>query len=174
MDVHDTPTASCMCSCCLLSRGLCKAVRGKMLLATCLGQHCAGSPCSSALPPCDIPPQALSKHSSSYATAHWPPTAPSCPSAQQLRDREGIEADLQERLLGAKRTDLSSLLGSGPAPPPAFGALMFTDIARGAELYGGRAGVESGLVGQFLPVPLAGMFCSGERTGGWLRQASVV
>lgn len=77
----------------------------------------------------------------------------------QLRDKDGIKADLADRLLKIKRADLGAVL-TGEPRPPAFGALMFSDIERGVGLYD-KPGVESGLVGQYLPVPISGMFGTG-------------
>lgn len=79
----------------------------------------------------------------------------------QLRDREGIEADLRERLVAVKKADLGAMMGAGPPQPPGLAALLFTDIERGEELYE-SPGVESGLVGQYLGLPLGGMFGAGE------------
>ncbi len=57
---------------------------------------------------------------------------------------------------------MQAVVGGGMPQRPAFGALLFADIERGEELYG-TSGTESGLVGQYLPVPVSGMFASGEQ-----------
>ena len=82
----------------------------------------------------------------------------------QLRDAEGVQEDLTSKLLALKRADLGAALFGRPRPP-AFGGLMLADIGRGAALYS-QSGVEVGVVGQYLPVPLGGMHGSGEKGVG--------
>lgn len=79
----------------------------------------------------------------------------------QLRDVEGVRADLVDKLLSLKRADLSAVLSAAPRPR-AFGALLVNDIQRGILMYG-EEGTEVGVVAQYLPVPLVGMHASGER-----------
>ncbi|WIA13834.1 hypothetical protein OEZ85_007378 [Tetradesmus obliquus] len=77
-----------------------------------------------------------------------------------LRDERGIAEDLDSKLLGLKRTELAGVISGMPRPRP-LAALLFTDIGRGASLYGSPS-YESGLVGSYLPVPLAGVFGSAQ------------
>ncbi|KAG2489152.1 hypothetical protein HYH03_012378 [Edaphochlamys debaryana] len=73
-----------------------------------------------------------------------------------IRDPPGLSEDLAAQLLAYKREDLRRLLAGSP-PPPAFGALVFTDVERTPTSSGAEV-TESSVISSYLPLPTGGMF----------------
>ncbi|KXZ49546.1 hypothetical protein GPECTOR_20g400 [Gonium pectorale] len=73
-----------------------------------------------------------------------------------VRDPAGLSEDLRAQLLSYKRGELVRVLGGDPMPP-AFGALVFTDVERAATSSGSETS-EAGLINAYLPLPTGGMF----------------
>ncbi|KAL9187355.1 hypothetical protein ACHAXT_001458 [Thalassiosira profunda] len=80
-----------------------------------------------------------------------------------VRDGDFAKKEVDALWTGYKKKELEGTLMGGAAKNPPTGCLVLPTLDRGAKLFGGKAGYESGTVSDFLPgVPsISGFFANG-------------